>query len=277
MTARRPGRGRTAAAAAGLAVAGVVAATTAAAQLFPGNASGLPFRVDADGGLEWHDAERAYVARGNARAERGDTVVFADVLTARTRPTADGGSEIYRVIAEGAVRIVAPSQQVFGDHAVYDLDRALGVVTGRTVRLETKAETVTATDSLEFYETTKLAVARGDAVAVRGDRKMRADTLVGRFREDADGNLVLDRLDGVGGVVVTTPRDVVRSERLMYAADTDRAIMTGNVRITRGGDQITGNAAEMSLAGGTSRVLSAGDRVRALFTPRDGGPADAGR
>ena len=62
------------------------------------------------------------------------------------------------------VRIATETQTVYGDHAVDDVDRGLLVVTGQHLKLETQHDTVTARDTLEWYDDTQLAVARGIAV-----------------------------------------------------------------------------------------------------------------
>ena len=58
--------------------------------------------------------------------------------------------------AEGHVRITTSTQRVTGEHALYDIDKHKMVVTGDNLRDETEKETVTAKDSLEYYEDTKL-------------------------------------------------------------------------------------------------------------------------
>jgi lipopolysaccharide export system protein LptA len=102
-------------------------------------------------------------------------------LTAHYRPskgkTAEGGNEVYRVDADGHVVMKGPTQTVVGDQAVYDLDQQIAVVTGKALKLTTPTDVVTAHDSFEWYDTTQIAVARGDAVATRGDKHIRADVL----------------------------------------------------------------------------------------------------
>ena len=242
-------------------------------QVLPGSKDGkdgkAPVNIQADNAIEWHQDQKAYVARGNASAVRGTTTVYADILTAYYRETKEKGTDVYRMTAEGNVRIVSPTQQVFGEHGVYDVDRQMGVITGRNLKLVTATDIVVARDSLEYYDGTKLAVARGDAIAVRGDNRLRADTLVAQFKEDAGGGLVMDRLDGIGGVVITTPTDVAVCRRVMHSVASDISILVGDVKITRGEDQVNGDAAEMNMKTHVNRVLSNGRRVEGLLTPKD--------
>ncbi len=234
----------------------------------PGGTGKLPVDVQADNAIEWHQDQKAYVARGNASAVRGTTTVYADVLTAYYRETKDKGTDVFRMTAEGNVHVVSPSQQIFGEHGVYDTDKALGVVTGAGLKLVTQTDVVTARDSLEYYDNTKLAVARGDAMAVRNLNRMRADTMVAQFKQDATGNLVMDRLDGIGNVLITTATDVAMCDLVMYAVATDVAVLVGDVKITRGDDQVNGDAAEMNMKTHVNRVLSGGRRVEGLLTPQ---------
>ena len=143
-----------------------------------GSGRGFPSRVDADQAIEWHQEQKAYVARGNAVAKRGEVTITGDTLVAYYRDIPAGGTEIFRLAADGKVHIFSPTQNVYGDRAVYDVDKPVAVVTGTNLRLITPTEVVTARDSLEYWETQKLAVARGDAVAVREQNRRNADDLV---------------------------------------------------------------------------------------------------
>jgi lipopolysaccharide export system protein LptA len=66
---------------------------------------------------------------------------------------------------------------VVGDRAVYDVDAAIAVITGKNLKLTTATDTVTARDSLEWYDQKQVAVARGNAVAIREGRTIKADIL----------------------------------------------------------------------------------------------------
>ncbi len=273
----------------GAAPAGAAESTT----LPSGSAGKQPLDIQADNAIEWHQDQKAYVARGHASAVRGTSTIHADVLTAFYRESKDKGAEVFRITAEGSVHIVTPSQEIFGDRGVYDVDKQAGIITGRGLRLLSKTDVVTARDSLEYYETTKLAVARGDAIAVRKDDRLRADVLIAHFAEspppaagaapapvkkpagtakpgeETTANSSLDRLDGVGNVVITTAQDVARCDRVLYSAATEIAVLKDNVRITRGTDQINGDAAEMNMKTHVNRVLGSGKRVEGLLIPKN--------
>jgi len=268
--------------AAAVALAGLMAfsAAPASAQGLPGLGGGPnPVEVNADQAIEWHQDVRAYVARGNASAKRNDSTVYADVLTAYYREIPNKGNEVFQLVAEGNVRIVSPNQEVFGDRGIYDVDKQVAVVTGNNLKLVTKTDVVTARDTLEYYEAKDMAVARGDALAVRksnGDR-LRADVLIGQFKKMPDGTTQMERIDGSGNVVVTTTTDVALSDKLVYSVADETAVLLGNVKITRNDNQLNGEAAEMNMKTKVNRVIAGpatGGKVMGLLVPgqEQGGP-----
>jgi lipopolysaccharide export system protein LptA len=209
--------------------------------------SDKPIEVYAHEGIEWDQNAETYIARGNARAIQGDVTVYGTTLTARYRKTADGGSEIWRLDADGKVRIVSPKGTVYGQKATYDMDTTILVVTGNNLKLVTAKETVTARDSLEYWQKKEMFVARGDAFAVLQDRKIKADILTAHLRKDENEESKVYRVDAFGSVLITTPTDIARGENGVYFADTDIATLTGAVRITRGDNQLNGDIAEVNM------------------------------
>ena len=89
---------------------------------------GGPVDITANDGIEWRQVEQVVVARGNARAARDGTTVDAARLLARYRPQAgqaapaqpgetplNGGNEIWRMEAEGNVKIFTTTQSAVND------------------------------------------------------------------------------------------------------------------------------------------------------------------
>jgi lipopolysaccharide export system protein LptA len=303
---------------------------------------GGPVTVTSRDGIDWDQNNHEVIAHGNARAVRGNVTVDADRVIAFYRkktqapaaagskpPTpapapapatpgsandADtGGTEIYRLAAEGNVRVYTPTDQAQGDRAVYDMDQAVLVLTGHDLKLTTPNEVLTARDALEYYPQQHMAVARGDAVVVTKDaRRMAADTLVAYTKPDqaqpgtppngtpaggatqvaaktpaadpakpgadpigAGGKL--EKVEAYGHVSVRTATDTVTGDRAVYVPDTGIARVLGNVRITRGENQMNGAEAEVNQKTGISRLLSGpAGRVQGLVVPNDannpGGP-----
>lgn len=232
-----------------------------------------PVEITAEEGIEWRRKEKVYIASGKARAARGEIELFGDILSAFYRDGADGSTEVYRVEAHGNVRILSPNERVYGDDGYYDVERGVVTLTGKALRLETGGDSITANESLEYWEAKQLAVARGGAVASRGDKSLSADLLVGHFRKDDEGRLVLSQVDAEGQVEISTPTDFVTSKSGVYHVDKELAELIGDVKITRGEAQLNGEYAEVNLATGVSRLLAAppggepDSRVRGLIVP----------
>jgi lipopolysaccharide export system protein LptA len=167
----------------GLVLCGAALSRASAQVMTPGD--NQPIQIQADSGIEWQQNAHLYIARGNAVATRGPGEIHADTLIAHYRE-AKGGStggntggntEIYRVEAEGHVTLKRDAQTVVGDRAVYGVDQAIAVVTGKGLKLTTASDVVTARDSLEWYDQKQIAVARGDAVAIRNGKTIKGDIL----------------------------------------------------------------------------------------------------
>jgi len=268
----------------------------AAAQLLNPSGDNLPLQVQADSGIEWQQNEKLYIARGNAVATRGPAAVRADTLIAHYREvkgnaaaaSTGGNTEIYRVEAEGNVTMTREGQTILGDRAVYDLDQALMVVTGKALKLTTATDVVTARDSLEWYDQKQVAVARGNAVAIRNGKTIKADILTAYMvkTKPSDGKTSarpvkapaaagakpsltpvtapgappaaeskISRVDAQGHVVVTNAIDTGRGDYGVYNADTGICTLVDNVVIARAKDVIKGQYGVMDLNKNVSRML----------------------
>lgn len=263
------------------ALALALCAGTTAAQAqgvgLPNQANGKPVEITAVNGIEWQQNAKKYIARGDARAAQGDVTVFADVLTAHYRDASGGSTSIWRIDADDNVKIVTPTQTAYGDKGVYDVENGILVLTG-SPRLDTQTDRITARDSLEYWEKRSLAVARGNAIATRGENKLRADVLTAHFVKDKQGQSKVKQVDAFDNVVITSPDEIVLADRGVYDVETGIATVTGSVKITRGDNQLNGEYAEVDLNTGVSRLFGRGnERVQGIFTPEKPPPAQGGK
>jgi len=283
-------------------------------------------QVTARGGFEWREAEQEVIATGDARSVRGDVTVLSDRQIAHYRkkgtgpngpgpaaasaapapasatgaPNAgdpdSGGNEVYRLEADSHVRIFTPTDFAQGDHAVYDIDQAVLVMTGHDLKLITPQQVMTARDSMEYWSQRHMAVGRGNAVVVTTDgRRLAADVLVGYTTDPNDpapngakptpaasapapgkpGDPLLSagklkRVEAFGNVEVRTQTDLVRGDRGVYVPDTGMARVVGHVRITRGENQLNGPAADVNMKTGIAHIVSdPTQRVQGLIVPKN--------
>jgi lipopolysaccharide export system protein LptA len=233
-------------------------------------ASDQPIEIYADQGIEWQQENLVFLARGNAKAVRGEVTVFADELRAYYREKQGGGSEIIRLDALGKVRIVSPTQQGFGEHAVYDVEGAILVLTGGRVKFVSENDVITADRQLEYWEQKQMAVARGNAEATREQRRVNADVLAAYFRKDAEGKNKIFRVDAFDSVRIVTQTDTATGDRGVYNVESGIATLTGSVRIERQGNVLTGCRSEVNLNTGISKLFACPqDRVRGVLQPKE--------
>jgi lipopolysaccharide export system protein LptA len=111
----------------------------------------------------------------------------------------------------------------------------------------------------------------GDANAVRGDTRLRADRIEAYLaRREGGGFGNIERVVAIGEVYYVTPTEVARGDRGVYDLVAERIELTGAVVLTQGCNVSTGETLVVDLAAGSAR-LSGGDgdggdgRVRSLF------------
>jgi lipopolysaccharide export system protein LptA len=262
-----------------LAVAGalVIAAANAdmaAAQglALPGGNDRTPIEITAQEGIEWQQKARAYIARGRAHAAQGNSQVDADQLVAYYEGGEGQATRITRIDADGSVKLTSPSGVATGTKAVYNVVQGILVLTGRP-QLTTPTDRINARDSIEYWRDKNIVVARGDSVAVREDKRLSADVLVGNIATAKDGTEKIVRIDAYDNVVVVTPTDTVRAARGSYGVETGIAQLTGSVKITRcDGTQLNGNEAQVDMNSGRATLTSGpGGPVRGIIVPGEKG------
>ncbi|GBQ29923.1 hypothetical protein HLH34_07090 [Gluconacetobacter azotocaptans] len=273
--------------------------------------------VTAAGGFDWDQKAQTVTAYDRAQAVRGNVTVTGDRLIAFYRKkaaaagaatppapavqasgtqgpgSADSGSnEVYRLMAVGHVHVFTDTDQAWGDKAIYDIDQAVLVMTGKALKLTTPQDVLTARDSMEYYSQTRMSVGRGDALVTTNDgRQIRADVLVGYSapsqpkapatpapipaKPGADpltSSGKLEKVNAFGHVFVRTQTETVTGDRGVYVPDTGIARIVGNVHITRGQNQINGAAAIVNMHTGIATMTERpGGRVSGLVVPNEAG------
>jgi Uncharacterized protein conserved in bacteria len=142
--------------------------------------------ITADYGIEWQQDNEIMIATGNAKAVRGDNTIEAQVLKVFYRKKKNGGTDIIKLDAIGKVKIYSPTDTITGDSATYDFDRAIALIGGKKVVYRSGKDVLTANEQLEYWEKEQIAVARGNAIADHDGKRVRADTLVARFRKERE-------------------------------------------------------------------------------------------
>jgi lipopolysaccharide export system protein LptA len=267
-----------------------------------------PIQITASQGIEWRQNSQEVIATGNAQAVRGDVTVQADQLIAHYRKKAgtvsaagtpaaasstdpestlnDGTTQIYELDAVGHVHIFTPTDNAYGDHAVYSMDSAVLVLTGAHLKLTTPHDVITAKNSIEYYSTKRQAIARGNALIVADNgRSIAADVIVGFLsppsatpatpapapgqQPDILGESgKLQKVNAIGHVEIQTPTQTATGDSGVYLPDRGLARLGGNVHIISGPNQLSGSDALVNMKTGVATLLAApGGQVAGTITP----------
>lgn len=251
-----------------------------------------PLEITADQTLEWHRNNKQYIARGRAEAKQGLSQINADTLTADYRESAKSNFDIYRMTAVENVVITSQGNQAYGDKAVYEVESGIATMTGKALKMTAPDQTITARDKFEYDVNAGRLSAYGDVIILRGTDKIQADKASAFFAQSASeqaapaegstatsssplGGRKLERFEGEGNVVVTTPTEVLKGDRGVYHANTNVAEVTGNVKIIRGPNILEGNRAEINLTTNVSKMFgnatttstTGKGRVKGVFYP----------
>lgn len=234
-----------------------------------------PLEITADNTLEWYRSKQRFIATGNALAVQGTSSVAGQTLTADYRDGPESGMEIHTLTADKTVILTSNESKAFGDHAIYKLDEGLATLTGEDLLMTSPDQTVTAEDKFEYWVEEGRINAIGDAVVIRpkpqgGQDKLEADIVSAILKDNAQGQRVLDILEGTGNVIITTPTEIATGNYVIYRADINKAELKGNVVITRGPNILKGERAEVDLNTDTSKIFGnpkQGSRVSGTFYP----------
>jgi lipopolysaccharide export system protein LptA len=246
-----------------------------------------PIVITAQQTMEWHRNDNQYIARGQVIAIQGDSKIESDTLIADYRQDAKSNNDIYQLTAIDNVRLSDQDSTAYGDHAVYDIDKGLGILTGKNLHLVMPSQIVTCKDRFEYWSDQGRANAIGHAHAIQGIDTIDADMLSAFFVQppvgstpapkakgaqtpnSQTGGRQLDRLEAWGHVVITTPTEVLTGDRGVYHKTTNIADIYDHVTIKRGPNVLEGDWADIDMNTNISRMHAkpGGKRVRGVFYP----------
>jgi len=208
----------------------------------------LPLEITADKTLEWNDAAKTYVARGNALAKQGEMTLAADNLTAYYEGEDKEAMGIVRLLAEGHVVLTMTHPEgndvATGDKATYDLQSGHAVLSGHRPKVVKGGK-----DTLE-----------ADEIQVQMDV------------QDGKALQTMNHAVATGAVMVMSGDYKAEGDKAVYTSATNTADMTGHVKIIQGKNIIEGETASANLTTHVSRVTGQknGGRVKGVFYPGTG-------
>ncbi|MGV8079674.1 MAG: LptA/OstA family protein [Syntrophales bacterium] len=137
-------------------------------------------------------------------------------------------------------------------------------------------------DRLDAYDEKKMVVFSGHAVAVQGDKSIRADSITLFYKKENQpvkpkaskgpdlGGGDLDRVEAKGHVIITQGPKTVTGDFAVYFQDDQKIEMTGNAVLKEGRSTIHGDKVVVLLNEGRGFVESGtSKRVMATIYPSD--------
>ena len=133
-------------------------------------------------------------------------------------------------------------------------------------------------DRIEVQDRADRAIFAGNVKVRQAELTLDTERLTVAY--SSNGGVQIRRLDAAGGVVVTSPSEKASGEFGIYDLDRKLITLIGNVRLTRGPNQVAGSRLVIDLDsgravidGGPPGVNQSGGRVTGRFTvpKRNGG------
>ena len=235
-----------------------------------------PIEITADDGIEWQRENQLMVATGNAKATRGNATIESNILRAYYQRNKKGETRLTKIEALQKVKIKSPTQHITGQNAVYDLEKAILVVSGKIVKLVSGSDVITSNQQMEYFEKKEMAVARKNAIINHDGKKLRAETLVAFFYKDKAGKSKVSRIQAFDNVMINTRTERIKAQKGIYDLKSGIVTLSGNVRISRGKNQLNGDNAIINLNTGVSKLLASNNakspqkkkRIRGYLMPK---------
>jgi len=101
----------------------------------------------------------------------------------------------------------------------------------------------------------------GDVIVIQGDMQLTAQTLNVIYGENSGE---IDALVAAGGVVMTTPAEIIKADEARYSIGGATIGLDGNVVFTQSGNSMSGASMVVDLEAGTGRMSG---RVRTILMP----------
>ncbi len=239
----------------------------------PTVSSEKPVTISAVKSLEWNRKEKTYTAHQDVIATQGTTKLKSDILVAHYADTGSGSSDINTMNADGHVTINDPPYTAYGDHAVYNVKTGNAILTGKDLKIVSDDSILTAKDRIEYNGKEDKMTAVGSPVATKGENTLTADAMSAYFTKDDAGKMAANKITSHGNVVIKTPTETATGDDGVYDVTTQKAVLTGKVRILQDKNWLEGTRADVDMATGISQLSGTGNtstdgRVTGMFFPQ---------
>lgn len=206
--------------------------------------------IEADEGVTCSKQEQTCTAKTNVKVTKGPFTLFCDNLVAHIKKNDVGKMAMWRVVANGSVRILGAdtNEKAFAPVAEYNLDTAKVMLN---------------------------AIGNDIPVVVKDDYVVKAGEIEVLLHKD-DGKKSIKKMQARNNVILSSPDEISFSDHADYDPEVELATLNGNVKIYRKEGKLTGSQAKVDLATQTSIITDnlkdqscEPKRVHALIIPKN--------
>ena len=199
---------------------------------------GSPIHINADQ-MEYNMIDGTATAKGHAVAQQGDYRLDASLFVVKLGENKSASSKkegLQKIQAFGDVHLSSLKEEIFGESAVYEMEKEILTVFGHPVTLISEKGRLSAQDRISYNIQKKKAVAFGDVHITGEGNEMIAPKVTAYFESPSaqKETLNLHRVYAEGGVFIKSQGFVAQSEEANYFVETGDVNLTGNVKISDG-------------------------------------------
>jgi len=124
-------------------------------------------------------------------------------------------------------------------------------------------------DEMQWNDNERVAYAIGNAIAIQGNRKIKADKLIVYLeKNNATNEIILIKAEG--NIIFTTLDEIATGEMATYDFIKNTIIIKNNVSLKKNDNIMKGDILEMNLNTGISQISSKkdSDKVKMRFLPK---------
>jgi len=124
-------------------------------------------------------------------------------------------------------------------------------------------------DEMQWNDNERVAYAIGNAIAIQGNRKIKADKLIVYLeKNNATNEIILIKAEG--NIIFTTLDEIATGEMATYDFIKNTIIIKNNVSLKKNDNIMKGDLLEMNLNTGISQISSKkdSDKVKMRFLPK---------
>tara|TARA_E500000178_G_C17016751_1_gene753378 strand:- start:102 stop:932 length:831 start_codon:yes stop_codon:yes gene_type:complete len=217
--------------------------------------------IFADDGIEWNKQRKVYIAKGNAKAIRGNASISSDLLQAKYIETKNSDNKITFIKAVGNVVIKNETAEINGGKdAIYDVNKEYIIVKGNQLKVVSDLDELRATSKIEYWKRDNIAIATGNAVAKKENNYIiKANKLVWHIKKNEKDaptdEYKIKKMIAYDNVVIETKNEVAYSDKALYNKGNEICKLYGNVKLKKDNNYLTGEYAEINLNTGISKLL----------------------